>query len=133
MFWRGFFFSALGPEFNRINFTCAHCGTAQDVPSWIQKEARIKATPSRCKRCGTSHSFFKGGMDIISPRMLPITFDGRLSPWYPGNFVPSSPGVYDTTWRDVDAHLKLFWDGARWMYDGKRVRGVIVAFRGVWA
>ena len=114
------------------NFTCARCGVAQAVPSWIQRESQVKPWPHRCAECGATHTFLKGGFEVISPAMGPIGSGDKASPWYPGNFHPAVPGVYDTTWRDVDAHLQLTWTGARWEWQGKRVRGVLVAFRGVW-
>ena len=115
------------------NFTCAHCRVEQAVPSWIQRDSLAKPWPHRCTECGATHTFFKGGVDVISPSMLPITEPGVRSPWYPGNFHPATPGTYDTTWRDVDAHLRVEWNGTQWVWRGQRVRGVLVAFRGVWS
>jgi DNA-directed RNA polymerase subunit RPC12/RpoP len=114
-------------------FKCARCGVVQDVPSWIQRDSLVKPWPHRCTRCGAVHSFLKGGYEVISPAMLPVDAGGRLSPWIAGNHTPVVPGVYDTNWRDVDAHLKLEWNGTHWMYGVRRVLGVIVAWRGVWA
>lgn len=113
-------------------FTCAHCRTKQAVPSWIARDSQVKPWPHRCTRCGAVHSFLKGSYEVISPRMAAIDARGVVSPWIAGNHKPVEPGHYDTTWRDVDAHLRLLWNGSAWTYEGMRVRGDIVAWRGKW-
>lgn len=115
-------------------FTCVRCGVVQDVPSWIQRDSQIKPWPHRCTACGAVHSFLKGSCDVISPQLVPTTDKRttRYSPWIAGNHHPVESGLYDTTWRDVDMHLQLTWNGKCWLHNGLRVRGVIVAFRGKW-
>lgn len=88
----------------------------------------------RCGRCGAVHH---SDGTVISPKMIAVPTDGywRASPWMLPHTRPLELGNYECRFSDTEPTLLVLqWDGARFTYQGQRVRmATFMTWRGQWA
>lgn len=101
---------------------CTYCSTAL--------RPIFSSATLRCDRCGAVHH---ADGTVISPRMLPLTNDERVSPWMFAHTRPIEHGLYECRFSNLGVNLMLDWNGAQFLAGGRPVRcATLVSWRGQW-
>lgn len=113
-------------------FTCTRCNRTGRYSSWVTARWSVN-TNHRCEYCGTAHCVRRGEQPVaIPPPLLPVTADGRPSPWLDSRFRPITVGVYECEFND-GIRLRLRWDGNHWTWCSLAVNVIpLTKWRGRW-
>lgn len=134
----GFYFGKVDNNM-KIEFRCGNCHAMNDVSHWVRNNPLpSNARPQRCRKCGAQHGVYRNGdAAVISPITLPITEDGRLSPWHLPDCRPIRYGVYELRFSHTEPRIfRFMWDGGCFR-DPQTMQRIkmdrFLSWRGVWA